>query len=95
MTTKFRTLEDVIPKYSRYIITALVVLIAFLVLRWLWIYYQIEPWTRDARLRADVVRVAPDVSGLVTMTYVKDNEPVKQGQKLFAIDSTTLSTCIR
>jgi len=86
MTAKLRSLEDLMHKYSRYIITALAVLIAFLVLHWLWIYYQIEPWTRDARLRADVVRVAPDVSGLVTMTYVKDNEPVKQGQKLFAID---------
>lgn len=79
-------MENLIHKNSRYIITALVVLTAFLVLYWLWIYYQVEPWTRDARLRADVVKVAPDISGLITTIYIKDNESVHAGQKLFAID---------
>ena len=73
-------------KYTRYIITVLTALVAVLILYWLWHYYQVEPWTRDARLRADVVKVAPDVSGWVTAIYVKDNETVKHGQKLIAID---------
>jgi RND family efflux transporter MFP subunit len=44
------------------------------------------PWTRDGRIRADVVQLAPDVSGLVTAVSVVDNEAVKKGQPLFTID---------
>ena len=39
----------------------LVVAAAVLAGIWLWRYYMLSPWTRDARVRADVV-VAPDVS---------------------------------
>lgn len=52
----------------------------------LWRYYTTAPWTRDGHVRADIVEVAPDVSGLVTEVYVKDNAPVHRGQVLFAID---------
>jgi len=54
--------------------------------RWLWIYYQVDPWTRDGRIRVDVASVAPDVSGLVTEVDVVDNMPVHAGQPLFVID---------
>jgi len=30
----------------------------------LWVRYQIEPVTRDGKVRADVVPIAPDVSGV-------------------------------
>lgn len=36
------------------------------------------PWTRDARVRADVVGIAPDVSGLVSEVLVRDNAAVKR-----------------
>ncbi len=29
----------------------------------LWDYYMVSPWTRDGLIHADVVQVAPDVSG--------------------------------
>ncbi|WP_241244848.1 HlyD family secretion protein [Burkholderia ambifaria] len=54
--------------------------------RWLWNFYQVDPWTRDGRIRIDVASVAPDVSGLVTQVYVVDNMPVHKGQPLFVID---------
>lgn len=44
------------------------------------------PWTRDARFSADVVAIAPDVSGLITQVNVHDNQLVKKGQILFTID---------
>ena len=44
------------------------------------------PWTRDGRVRAYVVDVAPEVSGTVTEVLVQDNQPVRRGQKLFVID---------
>src|SRR5262245_58997917 len=52
----------------------------------LWDYYFDEPWTRDGHVRADVVPVAPDVSGFVTEVLVKDNQHVKRGDVLFRID---------
>lgn len=52
----------------------------------LWGHYIDEPWTRDARLRADVVGIAPDVSGIVSEVVVKDNQIVKKGDVLFRVD---------
>jgi multidrug resistance efflux pump len=45
-----------------------------------------EPWTRDGHVRADVVPVAPDVSGFVTEVLVRDNQQVQCGDLLFRID---------
>ena len=52
----------------------------------LWQYYMLTPWTRDARIRADVVVIAPDVSGWVRELKVYDNQEVKAGDLLLSID---------
>jgi len=52
----------------------------------LWDYYMLSPWTRDARVQADVVDVAPDVSGFVSELSVKDNQFVRKGDVLFVLD---------
>ena len=52
----------------------------------LWSYYMLSPWTRDARVRADVVEIAPDISGFVTDLRVKDNQFVRKGDVLLVID---------
>ncbi|MCV9909041.1 HlyD family secretion protein [Brucella sp. HL-2] len=52
----------------------------------LWDYYMNAPWTRDGKIRADVVRIAPDVSGLVSEVLVHDNQTVQQGEVIFRID---------
>jgi multidrug resistance efflux pump len=49
-------------------------------------YYLYSPWTRDARVRADVVTVAPDVSGWVDDIRVRDNQFVHKGDVLLVID---------
>ena len=53
------------------------------------------PWTRDGRVRADVVQVAPDVSGLVTEVLVEDNQVVKRGDVLFRIDPERFTLALR
>lgn len=53
----------------------------------LWDHYMNEPWTRDARVRADVVGIASDVSGLVSEVTVKDNQSVRKGDVLFRVDA--------
>ncbi|HEY1413116.1 MAG TPA: efflux RND transporter periplasmic adaptor subunit [Rhodopila sp.] len=67
-------------------LTLLIVVAALIAGRGMWVYYQDAPWTRDGRVRADVVTIAPDVSGLVTQVMVQDNQPVKRGDVLFRID---------
>ncbi len=79
MKLKFRLLGPVL-------LTVLATVAALFVVRHLWDYYTIAPWTRDGHVRADVVQVAPDVSGLVTHILVKDNQRVRRGQVLFVID---------
>src|SRR5213594_1566150 len=52
----------------------------------LWHHYRDEPWTRDGRVRAEIVLVAPDVSGAVDKVQVKDNQLVHRNDVLFVID---------
>jgi RND family efflux transporter MFP subunit len=70
----------------RFALTGLVVAVALFAGYKLWDYYFEQPWTRDGRVRADVVPVAPDVSGFVTEVLVKDNQQVRRGDVLFRID---------
>ncbi|BBD81156.1 membrane fusion component of tripartite multidrug resistance system [Aerosticca soli] len=70
----------------RFLITASVVVIALLLGHLLWKRYLYAPWTRDGRVRADVVQIAPDVSGLVSAVRVADNQFVHRGDVLFVID---------
>jgi multidrug resistance efflux pump len=72
--------------FIRFSVTTLVVVIALVVAYLLWVHYKVEPWTRDGRVSANVVQIAPDVSGLVTEVRVKDNQEVKVGDVLFVID---------
>ncbi|MGH8460828.1 MAG: efflux RND transporter periplasmic adaptor subunit [Stenotrophobium sp.] len=53
----------------------------------LWTHYMYSPWTRDGRIRADVIRVAPDVAGPVTAVAVHDNQEVHKGDLLFSVDA--------
>ncbi len=52
----------------------------------LWNAYMISPWTRDGRVRVNVVDVAPEVSGTIVQLLVHDNGFVHKGDALFAID---------
>lgn len=70
----------------RAFVTLCVVAIAVFAGYHLWQYYMLTPWTRDARVRADVVVIAPDVSGWVRELKVQDNQQVRAGDLLMIID---------
>ena len=70
----------------RFVLTAVVLLAAVLLTHTLWSHYMYSPWTRDGRVRAEIVRIAPDVAGLVSQVNVIDNQAVKKGDLLFVID---------
>jgi RND family efflux transporter MFP subunit len=70
----------------RVFITLVAVVSAVLVGWWLWNFYTLSPWTRDARVQGNIVEVAPDVSGLITAIDVVDNQKVAKGDILYVID---------
>ena len=61
----------------------------------MWRHYEVEPWTRDGRVKAYVVQVAPDVTGQVTKVYVHDNQTVKAGAPLFELDRARFELALR
>jgi multidrug resistance efflux pump len=56
-----------------------------------WVLYQRyvhDPWTRDSQVRANIVGIAPRVSGPIIHVAVRDNQQIKVGDLLFEIDPT-------
>jgi multidrug resistance efflux pump len=83
-----------VPTPIRILVTLILVIAALLAARWMWTHYQVEPWTRDGRVRADVVLVSPDVAGLVTQVDVRDNAPVHRGERLFVLDQPRYAVAV-
>lgn len=72
----------------RFGITCVAVIVACLIAWQLWRYYMDSPWTRDGRVRADVVSLAPDVSGPIVKIFIHHGEAVHINEALFQIDPT-------
>ena len=73
-------------KFFSLLATLLVLGLAIFIGRQLWVHYMQTPWTRDGRVRADIINVAADVSGYVTAVPVRDNQRVRKGDVLLQID---------
>ena len=80
---------------GRVVLTLLVVAFACVVVWRMTMYYMFAPWTRDGHIRADVVQIAPDVSGLIKQVDVRDNQPVTRDQVLFIIDQERFRLALR
>lgn len=80
---------------GRLILTLLVVVFACVVVWRMVMYYMYAPWTRDGHIRADVIQIAPDVSGLIEAVDVRDNQVVKRGDVLFTIDQERFKLALR
>jgi RND family efflux transporter MFP subunit len=87
--------KDVLDRTLRFGLTAVAVVTAVAVGMHLWAYYMDAPWTRDGHVRADVVQVAPDVSGFVTGVLVHDNQRVQRGEVIFRIDRSRFELALR
>ena len=73
-------------KFFSLLATLLVLALAIWIGRTLWEHYMNTPWTRDGRVRADIINVAADVNGYVVGVPVKDNQLVKKGDVLLEVD---------
>ena len=76
---------------SKYLLTALIALAAIAGVAFMYSDYLINPWTRDGQVRANVIQVAPRVSGPVVQLPIRDNQVVKAGDLLFEIDPRTFA----
>ena len=75
-----------IPNRARILRTLVVVLVAILLASALWWHYMRSPWTRDGRIRAEIVDVSAEIAGKVVDLKVVDNQLVHQGDPLFVVD---------
>lgn len=80
---------------GRVVLTLLVVTLATVLVWQMVLYYLFAPWTRDGHIRADVIQIAPDVSGLIQQVAVRDNQVVKRGDVLFSIDQDRFQLALR
>ena len=81
-------------KALRYLLTAAVILTCLALVLWHYRDYLANPWTRDGRVNANVIQVAPRVSGPVVDLPIVDNQRVKAGDLLFRIDPRTYQTAL-
>ena len=72
-----------LQKTFRVVLTLAALALAGALVAALWNAYVLAPGTRDGRVSAHVVRVAPEVSGTVAEVAVDDNQPVKRGDVLY------------
>ena len=83
------------PALARVAFTLVVTMGAIWVIRWMWIHDELAPWTRDGRVRADIVKVAPDEPGWVVSVAVIDNQIVRKGDPLFRLDTARYEIAVR
>ena len=81
-------------KIFRFLITLLLLGAALWIGRDAWDHYMESAWTRDGRVKADVVTISADVSGTVTEVLVRDNQLVQKGDTLFTLDKARYESAL-
>ena len=75
--------------------TLLIVLVAAVGSRWLYVRYNVEPWTRDGRIRANIAQISPDVNALIVEVHVRDNHVVHTGDVLVVLDRSRFELALQ
>jgi len=79
---------------SRYVLTGAVVLVAVAIALYMYWEYVTNPWTRDGQVRAQVIQITPRVSAPIVKLPIEDNQFVKTGDLLFAMDPRTFQAAL-
>lgn len=87
-------MKAVLSLLGRYALTLCFGTAAAVVALQVWNRHEQTPWTRDARVSAEVVQIAPEVSGTVGTVSVADNQYVHRGDVLYAIDARRFSLAV-
>jgi multidrug resistance efflux pump len=78
----------------KYLLTGVIVAVAVIVVLFKYWDYVTNPWTRDGQVRAQVVQITPRVSAPIVKLPIEDNQLVKAGDLLFAIDPRTFEATL-
>lgn len=57
--------------------------------------YVTNPWTRNGQVAAQVVQIAPRVTGPIVKLPIKDNQLLNRGDLLFEIDPRTFEAAVK
>jgi multidrug resistance efflux pump len=82
------------PEATKKLVTVAVIAIGLILV---WLAYTIfvnRPWTRDGRVRADIVDVATEVSGKIIAVHVQDEQLVQIGDPLFEVDPASYKIAV-
>lgn len=79
-------MKTIVTGLVRLLITLILLAAAVWIGKMAWDHYMDAPWTRDGRIKADIINISADVSGIVTEVKVNDNELVQKGDELFSVD---------
>jgi len=78
-----------IKSKRKYLITGAIVLLAVAAVLIKYWTLLTNPWTRDGQVQANVIEIAPRVSGPIITLPIRDNQFVRAGDLLFKIDPRT------
>lgn len=79
---------------KKYLATGAMVLLAIVLVLLKYWDYVVNPWTRNGQVWANVIQIAPRVSGPIVSLPVKDNQFAKAGDVLFQIDRRTYQAAL-
>ena len=85
-----KKVKTLVPK----LVTITLVVVALACAYLLYHRYKARPWTRDGQVQADVVKIAPRVSGYLVQVSVQDNQFVRKGDLLFQIDPSSFQLTV-
>lgn len=80
---------------GRVALTAAMLACAWVLGQHFWDYSMNAPWTRDGRISANSVRIAPQVSGSIERVEVSDNQFVHRGDLLYRIGAESFELAVQ
>ena len=83
-----------VDRTKKYLATGSIVLLAIVLALLKYWDYVVNPWTRDGQVRANVVEIAPRVSGPIVELPIVNNQFVRAGDVLFQIDPRTFQVAL-
>lgn len=87
-------MSDIMKNNISKVPTLVLVFVALVVAFLVYLQWVERPWTRDGQVRADIVKIAPRVSGYIVEVTVQDNQFVRKGDLLFRIDPSTYQLAV-
>jgi multidrug resistance efflux pump len=74
--------------------TLILVFVALIIAYFLYNRWAHKPWTRDGQVRAEVVKIAPRVSGYIVEVAVESNQFIRKDELLFKIDPSSFQLSV-